>query len=87
MSAASKRVLYKRKCKQSYTDYKADCKSDIFSHNYAVNSLYIFRYSSELFFHEKSFCIAVFLIGPVNGIVVSMIVYVVLEKTMKKGEV
>lgn len=31
--------------------------------------------------------IAVFLIGPVNGIVVSMIVYVVLEKTMKKGEV
>ena len=31
--------------------------------------------------------IAVFLIGPVNGIAVSMIVYVVLEKTMKKGEV
>ena len=31
--------------------------------------------------------ISVFLIGPVNGIVVSMIVYVVLEKTMKKGEV
>lgn len=31
--------------------------------------------------------IAVFLIGPVNGIVVSMIVYAVLEKTMKKGEV
>lgn len=31
--------------------------------------------------------IAVFLMGPVNGIVVSMIVYVVLEKTMKKGEV
>ena len=31
--------------------------------------------------------IAVFLIGPVNGIAVSMLCFIIFEKTMNKGEV